>query len=78
MEFSKIRCRCCGNNIPITNGVTSYWLQGNKYVYLICYECWAKPYLKALFLHQKSDLTPNLMKEFGKRFGYTKKEIITI
>lgn len=69
------QCQCCGNLVQPTSGVTMYWLFGKKYVYNICYVCWAKPYLKALFLNQKGDLPDNLIKEFGGSLGYTKQEI---
>ena len=68
-------CQCCGNDVQPTSGVTMYWLIGNNYVWSVCYECWAKPFLKALFLNQKGDLPNDLIKEFGDSLGYTKQEV---
>ena len=71
-------CQCCGNIIQPTSGITMYWLQGNRLVYNICFRCWAKPFLKALFLNQQQDLPNDLVKKYGLSLGYTKEEIKAI
>ncbi len=71
-------CQCCGNDVQPTSGITMYWLLGKNYVWSVCYRCWNKPFLKALFLNQKQDISNNLIKEFGLSLGYTKEEIILL
>ena len=65
-----MKCQCCGNEVQ-----AMYWLIGKNYVWDVCYVCWSKPYLKALFLNQKGDLTNKLIKQFGLSLGYTRQEI---
>jgi hypothetical protein len=67
-------CQCCGNDVQASSGITMYWLLGKRYVWSVCYECWNKPFLKALFLNSKGDLTNDLIKKFGLSLGYTKLE----
>lgn len=70
-------CKCCGCKIPFTNCITSYWLQGKSYVWLVCYVCWFKPFLKALFLNSKGDITDKLIKRFGNSLGYVQMQETT-
>ena len=68
-------CRCCGNDVKPTSGITMYWLIGRNHIWSVCYRCWNKPFLKALFLNSKQDLPNELIKKFGLSLGYTKKEM---
>ncbi len=70
------QCKCCGNIVQPTAQITMYWLEGKEFIYNICYVCWNKPFLKALFLNQKGDLPNELIKEFGLSLGYTKQEVL--
>ena len=70
------KCQCCGNIVQPTAQITMYWLIGKKYVWSVCYVCWNKPFLKALFLNKKGDLPNELIKEFGLSLGYTKQEVL--
>ncbi len=70
------KCQCCGNEIEYSSRITSYWLIGKLYVWLICYTCHTRPFRKAIFLQSKNDLSTELLKKFGLSLGYTKKEIV--
>ena len=70
-----MKCQCCGNEVKPSSGVTFYWLQGENFVWSVCYVCWAKPFLKAHFLNEKGDIPNKLIKKFGAKLGYTAKEI---
>lgn len=71
-------CQCCGNDVRPTSEITMYWLVGKNFIWSVCYRCWNNPYLLALFLNQKQDITDELIKKFGLSLGYTKQEIILL
>ena len=68
-------CQCCGCDVQPTDGITFYWLFGRGYIWSVCYRCWHKPFLLALFLNQVGDLPMNLFKKYGLSLGYTEQEI---
>ncbi len=69
-------CQCCGNEIEYTSSITSYWLIGKLYVWLVCCTCHTRPFRKALFLQSKNDLPKKLLKRFGLSLGYTKQQMV--
>ena len=49
------QCECCKNIVEPTDGITFYWLQGKKFVYHVCWQCWNKKSRLNIFLRQKND-----------------------